>query len=375
MPTITPDPINAATPPDTELVLNIPTEVRALKARVNALAGIPASTANYFRKNLLDNGAFQVRQRLNNQLQGASFAYLAATPYFFYDRWCLKFGSGFTGVITATNNLRTQGPYKVSKSLALSTAVGPIATTMYQRVPNARIYQGKTLTFTLACNIPTAVLAAGSFTALIQYNYGTGGSPTATATLVNATIASSGDNLYNVTFTCPAPVSQAEFGTNSDDYILVQLGFRMVQNQPVIWDYMQLEIGAAASEYDALHYLEDLRRCRYHFDTSYLAAILIGTANTAGCENLYATTVNTTQPANVHFHERMVAVPTVKLYSTGSSNGVDKVYKDTATAGDVAGSSTATRIGVGGFGAINLGAAAIVDHFYSYHWTADAENY
>lgn len=375
MPTITPDPINAATPPDSELVSNIPTELRALKARVNALAGIPANVTNYFRKNLIDNGSFQIFQRLNNLLHNVSFAYSSATPYFFLDRWCMKFGAGFTGTLTLQATLRTQNVFKRSRQVTLSTAVGPIATSMYQRIPEARKYQGKTMTLQLGCNIPSAVLAAGTFNVLVQYFYGTGGSPTATATLVNANIASSGDNSYSVTFTCPAPVSQAEFGTNFDDYIVVQFSFQLVNGQPVIWDYVQLEEGAAASPLEVLTYQEELERCQRHFSTSYSSGVRVGQADSSQCVSFFAPTTSTTPAVNIAFPEPMLAVPTMKLYSTNTVNAQDKVYKETATAGDVAGTNTAGRIGNRGFGIINLGAAAIVDHFYSFHWTADAESY
>jgi hypothetical protein len=84
-----------------------------------------------------------------------------------------------------------------------------------------------------------------------------------------------------------------------------------------------------------------------------------------------------TQPRirSVRFPESMRAAPTVKLYSPVTANSPDKVYKETATAGDVAGTSTATSIGTKGFSHVTLGAAAIAAHYYTYHWTADAEQY
>jgi len=230
------------------------------------------------------------------------------------------------------------------------------------------------MTLQLGANIPAAVLAAGAFSVLVQYNYGTGGSPTATATLVNATIATSGDNAYAVTFTCPAPVSQAEFGTNSDDHILVSIGFQMVQSQAVTWDYMQLEEGAAASPLEQLTYNEEFARCSPHFVSSYGVAGKLGQASYAGDVSTYGVGTSTSQVVSVTFPERMLAVPTVTLYSSVTADAPGKVYNDSAAA-DVAGTSTASKISTNGFNRVVLGAAAVAGNLYSFHWAADAESY
>jgi hypothetical protein len=178
MATITPDPIDAATPPDGELVLNVPIEIRALKARVNALAGVPADTANYYRKNLLDNGSFQLTQRRDNLLDAVSYVYTTAA-FFFYDRWACALGAGVTATIAGGTSLSKTAPTKSLAYMDVTSAITPQAVTVYQRVLQARRYEGKTLTLSALIDVPAAVLAAGTASVNVSLNYGTGGTPAA----------------------------------------------------------------------------------------------------------------------------------------------------------------------------------------------------
>jgi hypothetical protein len=188
MATITPDPIDAATPPDGELVLNVPIEIRALKARVNALAGVPADTANYYRKNLLDNGSFQLTQRRNNLLDAVSYVYTTAA-FFFYDRWACVLGrwrySYHRWRYIAEQDCAYQ---KRIAYMDVTSVITPQVVTVYQRVLQARRYEGKTLTLSALINVPAAVLSAGAVQAVVSLNYGTGGTPAATVRSERITI-------------------------------------------------------------------------------------------------------------------------------------------------------------------------------------------
>lgn len=376
MPTIVPDPINAATPPDSEYVLNIPTEIRALKARVNALAGVPADTINYFRKNLLDNGAFQVYQRLNALYSNVSKVYAAAEKFFFWDRWCFQVTAGFTATVALTRAADLQAPAGFSMAIGTATASISDRITMYQRIPQARQYIGKAMRLTVNCNIPSAILAAGTFTVKALYNYGTGGTPAAAATMLDTTIATSGDNQLTFSFNTPAVSDVADFGTNENDYIEIQFSWMFITSSTVLWRSVQLEEGSAASPFERLTYLQDLYRCQEHFQTTYNKGVGIGSAGAeAGSIRFQANSAVTTPESGQRFARTMRATPTVLLYSTQTANAPNKVYKETATAGDVAGNSVASNISNAGYQMITLGAAAIADHFYKYHYTADAELY
>jgi hypothetical protein len=374
MPTITPDPINAATPPDGELVLNVPTEIRALKARVNALAGVPADTANYYRKNLLDNGSFQLTQRRNNLLDAVSYVYTTAA-FFFYDRWACVLGAGVTATIAGATSLSKTAPTKRMSYMDVTSVITPQVVTVYQRVVSARQYEAKTLTLSALVDVPAAVLSAGAVQAVVSLNYGTGGTPAATVTLGTYTISTSGEQIIDLQVSMPTSVDLAEYGTNGDDYIQVAFSYFLVQSVPVKFGYVQLEEGSAPSPFELLTYAEELERCAPHFQCSYSQSQKIGEVTALGQERFQAGGTDTTPHSSVRFPESMRAAPTVKLYSPVTANSPDKVYKETATAGDVAGTSTATSIGTKGFSHVTLGAAAIAAHYYTYHWTADAEQY
>lgn len=376
MPTIVPDPINAATPPDSEYVLNIPTEIRALKARVNALAGISGDSINYFRKNLLDNGAFQVLQRINALYSGVSKVYAAAEKFFFWDRWCFQTTAGFTATVALTRAADLQAPAGFSMAIGTATAAISDRITMYQRIPQARQYIGKAMRLTVNCNIPSAILAAGTFTVKALYNYGTGGTPAAAATMLDTTIATSGDNQLTFSFNTPAVSDVADFGTNENDYIEIQFSWMFITGSNVTWRSAQLEEGSAASPFERLSYIQDLLRCQEHFQTTYARGVAIGTAGAnQGGIRFQANSGVSSPETSVFFFSAMRAVPTITLYSPQTANAPGKVYKETTTAGDVAGTASAFGISAAGYRYITLATTAIADHFYIYHYTADAELY
>ena len=374
MATIIPDPINAATPPDGELVLNVPIEIRALKARVNALAGVSADTANYYRKNLLDNGSFQVTQRRSNLLDAVSYAYTTAA-FFFYDRWACVLGAGVTATIAGATSLSKTAPTKRMSYMDVTSVITPQVVTVYQRVVNARRYEAKTLTLSALVDVPAAVLSAGAVQAVVSLNYGTGGTPAATVTLGTYTISTSGEQIIDLQVPMPTSVDLAEYGTNGDDYIQVAFSYFLVQSEPVKFGYVQLEEGSAPSPFELLTYAEELERCAPHFQCSYSQGVKLGQVSALGQARFQANGTGTLSPSGVSFPQAMRTAPTIALYSPATADAAGKVYKETTTAGDVAGTSTATSIGTKGFSHVTLGAAAVTANFYTYHWTADAEQY
>lgn len=375
MPTITPDPLNAATPPDNEYVLNIPTEIRALKARVNAAAGLTSDSINYFRKNLLDNGSFQVRQRLN-ALYTASKVYAAAEKFFFWDRWCFQVTAGFTATLAMNRTASLLASSGFTFGLTTATAAISDRIKMYQRVVNARKLAGKTLQLTTHVDIPASVLAAGNFTVKAIWNYGTGGTPASQATLLDTTIATADGVLVTHEIACPAVSNAADFGTNENEYLEIQYSWMFLTGTEVKWRDVQLEEGAEASPFEVLTYEDELFRCQRHFQRSYDKARAIGASlSYPGCARMQPPSTATPAVCSVSFARAMRAIPTVTLYSTDTANGAGKIYKETATAGDLGGTSTAANISESGFSGVNGGAAFTADHIYRFHWIADAEIY
>ena len=370
MATITPDPIDAATPPDGELVLNVPIEIRALKARVNALAGIPADTANYYRRNLLDNSAFQIIQRRNNILNNVSAVYTTARV-FFYDRWALAFSAGVTATVAAITASEVASPSKRKYGVNVTSAITPQAVTITQRIRTARIFEGKTLVLSGLIDVPAAVLAAGAVSVSVSLNYGTGGTPATQALLASLTITASGVQTFELEVDVPNSVDLSDYGTDSNEYLFVQLYYFVVQNQPVYVGYMQLEEGAAASPYEMRTIQEERERCEYHFQTSYGTGFSIGQVTESGKERFQANTAVTAVEGGVRFRRTMVAVPSVILYSPATANTFNSVRNETAAA--EVGSSVAANVSTQGFSNVTLGSSAVADNFYSFHWIADAE--
>lgn len=375
MPTIVPDPINAATPPDNELVLNIPTEIRALKARVNAAAGLTSDSINYFRKNLLDNGSFQVRQRLN-ALYTASKVYAALEKFFFWDRWCFQVTAGFTATLAMNRTASLQAPAGFTFGLTTATAAISDRITMYQRIVNSRRLSGKTLQLTTNVDIPAAVLAAGNFTVKAIWNYGTGGTPATQATVLDTTISTADGVQVTHEITCPTVSNVADFGTNENEYLEIQYSWMFLSSTEVKWRSVQLEEGAEPSPFELFTYEDELYRCQLHFQRSYVKDTAIGlSAIYPGCARVQSASTANPIVGNIKFSRTMRAIPVVTLYSPDTSNGSGKIYKETTTAGDVAGTSQAAYISESGFGGVNAGAAPVTDSTYRFHWIADAEIY
>lgn len=370
MATITPDPIDAATPPDGELVLNVPIEIRALKARVNALAGLPADTANYYRRNLLDNSAFQIIQRRDNALNAVSVAYTTAR-FFFYDRWACAFDAGVTATIAAAFANEVASPSKRKYGINVTSVITPQAIILTQRIRSARIFEGKTLQLSGLIDVPAAVLAAGACSVFVSLNYGTGGTPASQVLLASQTITAAGVQTFELEVSVPNSVDLSDYGTDSNEYLSVQLSYFVVQNQPVYVAYMQLEEGAAASPYEMRTVQEERERCEFHFQTSYGTGFAIGVVTEQGKRRFQANSAVTNPESGVEFRRTMVAVPTVTLYNPVTANTSGSVRNETAAA-DV-GSSVATNVSTQGFSNVTLGSSAVADNFYSFHWTADAE--
>lgn len=371
MATITPDPINAATPPDGELVLNVPIEIRALKARVNALAGIPADTSNYFRRNLLDNGAFQVTQRRYNIWDGVSVAHTTASKLWLRDRWVALFSADVTATLSQVNYLSTLSPIKSSVALNCSSAITPQPFYISQKVLNARRLEGKTLTLSGLVSVPAPVLAAGACTVSAILNYGTGGTPGTQVPLGAYTFTATGPQTFELSFAVPASVDLSDYGTNGNEFIQVVFNYYLVQDQPMQFMYAQLEEGAAASSFELLRFQEDLQRCMPHFQTSYSYGTKIGSAVSTGAERCIASGTGTTDlVCATRFISPMRAVPIMTLLNPLVANDYGKVYKDV---GGSAITATANDVGTTGFFSMTMGSAAVKGDSYRFHWIADAE--
>jgi len=175
---------------------------------------------------------------------------------------------------------------------------------------------------------------------------------------------------------CPAVSNVADFGTDENEYLEIQYSWMFLTGTEVKWRDVQLEEGAEASPFEVLTYEDELYRCQRHFQRSYVRDTAIGAAVTyPGCVRIQPSFTFNPIAGSVKFNRAMRAIPVVTLYSTDTANGAGKIYRETNTPGDVAGTSQAVYVTEQGFSGANTGAAPIADNIYRFHWTADAEIY
>lgn len=256
MPSVyTPDATNAAQPADSDFAYIIAAEMRALKSRVNTIAG--ASGPTY--KNKLLNGSFDYWQ-----LRTLS----TSSGYDADDMWNnLHVGSTKTVSRQAFVLGQTAVPGEPAYySSTQVTSVGPVAGNYVrkeQRIEGVRTLAGKQVTLSYYAK---ADASANISVELVQ-NFGTGGSPSTQVdasvapTLVTKQAVTASWAKYTFTVTLPS-ISSKTLGTNNDDYLAVVFWFdagssfnsrtSSLGQRSGTYDLamVQLEAGSVASDFE-----------------------------------------------------------------------------------------------------------------------------
>jgi len=222
-------------------------------------------------RNLFHNPMFNVQQRgVGNWT--TSGAYTA-------DRWVmlLNTDTATVNLQSVADSVRTQIGDESFIWALHNTFTGNAAAAAFnfvaQRVENLRRLAGKTITVSFWAQASAALNLGVGLTQV----FGTGGSPSAQASMAGQSVAlTTSFQRYSVSFAVPTSIGKA-FGTNNDDYTqisfwfssgatnAVQAGSPGVQSGVVYLMGMQLEIAGAATALDKPHLADDWARCLRYF--------------------------------------------------------------------------------------------------------------
>ena len=311
-------------------------------------------------KNYLINGNFRLWQR------GTSFN---VTQVYGPDRW--KVGSG--GTFTATRQAFTLGQTDVPGEPEFyirndtTVAGAATATLLRQRIEGVRTLAGQTATWSFWAKAG----ATKTFQVLILQNFGTGGTPSTTVTVLNSSQAIT--TLWvRYTFTVAMPsITGKTLGTNADDYIEV-----LIQETSGFSTYIldiasvQVEKGSVATAFERRPIGLNLALAQRYFWKTYEPSDAPATATTNGAQEIRLGGLNSASHLvrkAFRFWVPMRTVPTITLYTDG---GVSGNWRDLVAAADV--SASAVRISETTVSVESTGAVA-TSVFLLGHIVADAE--
>lgn len=326
------------------------------------------------RRNVLDNGDFQVHQRAG----GVAFT---AAGFAGVDRWRVNPG---TGGSPSCNVDRANFSFGVPlvpgrpqyylrwDQTVLASSAAPHLT---QRVESVATLAGLEVVFSFFAR---ANVVGGGYpstfnvTPILRQNFGTGGSPSADVVLTNPVHAITGTwTRFQSAFTLPA-VDAKTLGT-SEAFLEAKLQMPTGTKFELQLADVQLEIGPTASRFERLLLDQQLRRCQRYYERS---AGLGGTVTTAGQlageesgtdfvggQIVYAVAKRGTQLPVVRFYSPATGA------SAGSLGSVRWNGADVAVTAIVAGSGTEQQL-QGGYP--RVGSAQALSKV-SCLWTAEAE--
>ena len=357
-----------------------------LNAGTNSAAGI----ANMSRQAVM-NGNFDIWQR------GTSFLNVTGASQFVPDRWFTSFtadGGTYPTTLTHSRSAITSGDlpgsyfaYRVAVDGAGSAFGVNASYGVFHRVEHATRYlcgAGKKITLSFWAKSSIAGKRMGiSF----SQRYGTGGSPTASETIIGEIISLSTTwTKYTITITTNTLVGKT-FGTNDDDYLQIGL-FHMwgtttatsqfgggtaesfVGSGNIDIAQVQVNTGAQALPFQPKTFAQELRACmRYYFKTfpysttpaqnaGFSGAIVVELPNAAGSNFSY----------KLRFPISMRTTPTVTTYNTSALN---VNWRDATNSADR--SITVTDVADNSVTLRHIGAAGAANAYNAIHISADSE--
>jgi hypothetical protein len=317
------------------------------------------------KNNYVINGAFDFWQRGTSFTTPANGAANADRFKHYYD----GAGSVFT-VSRQTYSLgqSIDGNPKYFQRLQVTTA-GSGSTIRYSRHAIEGVESLAGITVTLSFYASADVNR--TLTVAIAQNFGTGGSPSATVTTVLSNVnITTVYTKYSVTFSVPS-IAGKTLGTNSDDYIELQL--RMPINTVMTVDIGQIMIndGAYAAPFVRAggELQGELAKCQRYYEKSYSLAAPPGSISNDGQIQALSAGGN---PYNgmMFFSVSKRVNPSVLIYSpvTGTVGNV----RNASTGADVA--CTVSSSGLGTHSCyVNLGVSTAANNVLQWHYAADAE--
>ncbi len=344
------------------------------------------------------NGNFDVWQRGTTRTDSTD-----VSGYFLADRWLMQLvaNGGTLPTVTQSRLSLTPGDvpgtfygYRINVNGA-GTALGTSSQAyIAQKIENGTRFlcgSGKkvTLSFWAKSDISGKKLGVNLF-----QDYGLGGSPSATETLVGTTFSlTSTWTKYSFTFTTNTLVGKT-FGTNNDDSLHLRIQsmwgtsigsrFNTASAETFVGagniDIIQVEVcaGEVALPFQPRSFAEELALCQRYFEKSYDTGTTPGNSTSNGA---FSYSQGYTRGAGgTYFGEFSTpfkipkrVVPTVNIYSTF---GTVNAFYDGSTGLTVTGGVISTLAGQNGFQISSLTAissAVSAGDGISYQWTADAE--
>jgi hypothetical protein len=243
------------------------------------------------RRNLCINGSFEVWQR--GAGGAASFASPASGTYT-ADRWRISY-DGTIGTFTIEEQTHAAnttsafagvlgwGPRKSFRWNHTSAGSGQSFKSVNQRIENLKQFAGRTITVSFGANTPSN----HSITVSVIYNFGTGGSPSATrsAGTSGPFLLTAAAQRFSYTLTIDS-FSSDTFGTDDNSYLQVQINMPLNQTHDTRIFGVQVEIGAVATPFEPVSFGDELRRCQRYYWKSFPYSV--APAQNAGLAGLLA---------------------------------------------------------------------------------------
>jgi carbohydrate binding protein with CBM4/9 domain len=272
-------------------------------------------------RNLLINGRFQVQQRGTGAW--------TTTGSYTADRWALAVvgDTHSVSLVTLADSDRT-GIGDESAIYALQSAVTGAATAsnlsqLYQRIENLRLVSGRTVTLSFWAKGATAL----SLGAVLQANFGTGGSPSSAVLTSPTTFAlSTSWARYQATFTVPSAAGKT-FGSNGDSHLglyltlssgttnAASLGVSAQSGTFQFWG-LQLEVANVATPLELRPYGPELALCQRYYQ--------LGSFNVTGYQAAGSgTSTPISLPSAMRAAPTVAAATTVVTNATGVSVGIN----------------------------------------------------
>lgn len=225
-------------------------------AAQRATLGFPSDALTRSRKNILINGGFDVWQR-GTSFTGTNNVY-AADRWRFFD--CVTPARVTISRVAAHAVSGAIGPYSLRIAVSGGSALGVLE----QRLEDALLFSGKTITFTILGHSLTADQAG------VQVLFVPDSDTPATSIMSSAQVISFTTvcAAHSVSFTLPT-LDPADY-VFGKSYIALQLVFNLDEGHSLELNASQLEFGDTATDFEYRHPAEELALCQRYYETGTL---------------------------------------------------------------------------------------------------------